>query len=467
MPTEEGLSQAIGCLSTVFPQFLAIEIARLTDEVVSATQAITDPLAAIANKDVQGMVDDVATLAEGNIVESMGAVAVGLAGSYAKREIQDRLEEMALANPGAVKKIQQSRNVGEQVLAGSMIMFALFNEAPYVVAQKMCEKIIKLCDMKLAQLQCMKKHVVQMNNSIAALAKAKNEIVNFTAELQRLSIELGNARTDLRTAVGHDPDGTIFFNESAIARAVTNLKDADSILDPQSSGLNLLDVTKILTSGTTSSSHITTSNIKLASMALPHLNFMLEAQAAAVGTVTDAINFNLVGIVNVLGNFRSSATSGRAAEIRERAIKGLISKIENVKNSVDAAIASGSTRSKTAKSLLWSSQIKSITTTADKVQSATYTEGSSEGPTKAAQLQSAYDQLITTINQIDSANVENGIDDVFDLKILINALRKSGNKLLATLDDRPATSQSMLNFTVLVCNRYPGRLVIDLCIFLC
>ena len=456
MATEEGLTNTIGCLSVVFPQFLAKEIARVTDEIVSAAQAVTDPLAAMADTNVQGLVDDVASLSEGSVVDGLSSAAGGLAGSYVARELKDRLEAMALANPGAIKKIQQSQNVGEQVLSGAMLLFSLFNEAPYVAVQRMCEKIINLTNLKAEQLQCLKKHIIQMNNSVAALAKARNEIVDFSDNLSRVSLELDSAQRELSIGVFTNADGSFGFDENAIARAVIDLKQADAILSPVKSELNLLDVANILTSGTTSASHITESNITLAAMVLPHLSFLLEAEMAAVVSVTDAINFNLSGIAGVLTNFSSVSTASRVGEIRARTIRELREKVRLVKANIDAVLDTDDTRLQTQYSLLWSSQINAVVATANKVQSPSFGAGSSEGPTKAQELSDAFDTLIAEINSIDSDNVVNGVDNVFDLKVLVTNVRLSGNRLLKLLDERQLTDAELLNFTVLVAQTATG-----------
>jgi len=456
MATEKGLSDAIGCMATVFPQFLTREIAKLTSEIVSAAQAITDPLAAIGDTNAQSLVDEAASTSVDNITDNLKSTAEGLVGAFALREANKRINEMFGSDSSAIKKIQKSAKVGEQIVANSMLLFSIFKEAPFVAAQRMCEKIVSLSNLKIKQLECMKKHIVQMNNVVSVLAKSKNEIVNFDAELKQLSAELDLAKRDLRISVIRSGDGTVSFDENALARAVGNLKDADAILDPKSSDLNLLDVANILTSGTTSSEHITTSNIKLASMILPHVAFLLEAEMSSVTNVTRVIDFYLSGMVDVLNSFRSSSTSCSVARIRARTIQSLCDRVESVRNEIEEALSSSSSRGKTARSLLWASQIKSITTAADKVQSAAFVAGSSQGMTEAEILQSAYDGLINNINQINSTNVTSAVDDIFDLSILVTAVRKSGTRLLESLDERPLTDDQLLNFTVLVAQTATG-----------
>jgi len=456
MATEEGLTNAIGCLSLVFPEFLATEIARLTEEIVSATQAVTDPLAAIADTNVQGLVDDAASLSEGSIVESMGAAASGLAGSYVRREIQDLMDAMAEANPGAKRKILQAANTAEKVVSNTMLMFALSKEAPFAIAQRMCEKVIELGDLKISQLGCIKKHIVQMNNSVAALAKARNSVVDFSAELGKVSLALDSAKRDLRIAVVGKSISGFAFDENALLRAVSSLTTAEGILAPPGGDLSLLDVTKILTTGSTSASHVSTSNVKLAALAVPHLEYLLGAEISAATSVNDAINFQITGILSVLSSFKSSATAGRAGEIRARTIRDLANRVESLKSQVDAARATGSTRDQTRLSLLWASRLQGMVVTAERVQSNSFEAGSSEGPTKAEELQVAYQGLIDSLNAIDSANVTNGVDDMIGLRVLVTSIRKSGGKLLSLFDDRSPTEADMTNFSILVAQAATG-----------
>ena len=327
MATEAGLSNAIGCLSVVLPEFIALEIARLTDEIVSATQAITDPLAAIADTNVQGIVDDTAELASGSIVENLGDAVAGLVASYAKKDVQDRLDALALANPEEFKEIHKAQNVAEQVYASSMIMVSLFREAPYVAAQRMCEKVVSLSNLKLEQLKCLKKHVVQMSNSVTALAAAKNEIVNFGAELFQVQLKLEIAKRELSKASLKNADGSALIDSNALARGVSAIKDANGILAPEQSEISLLQITNVLLTGTDSGDHTTSANIKLASMVTPHLNFQISAEAHAVRRATEAINFQLESIFQVIDNFRISATKTKSSDIKARAISDLLSKV--------------------------------------------------------------------------------------------------------------------------------------------
>lgn len=449
MATEEGLARSIGCLSTVFPEFLAREIARLTDEVVSASQAITDPLAAVADTNVQGIVDDAASLSEGAITNGIASTSVGLVGSYLKREARDRIEAMAMAYPGAIKKIQEAQNVAEQVVANAMLMFTVYREAPFAVAQKMCERIATLADRKVEQLQCLKKHIIQMSNCVSVMAKAKNQIVDFPAELALLSSELDDARRELRVSLVRRPSGTV-IDELALERAVDALTNAEKILDPVGSDVNLLDVTKILTSGTASSDHITPANIKLAAMMLPHLSYLLEAETSAVFNITNAINFQLIGLSDILNDFSSSATSSRTGDIRARVVSDILARVELLKSDVDKAIESRSTENQTRLSLLWSSSLKSLVSMGIKIQNTSFEAGSSEGTTKFEEMQDGYDELIRRLGTINSDNVVSGVDDVADLVTQVTNLRKSGSKLMKIIDERDPTDADMLNFTILV-----------------
>jgi len=447
--TEAGLAKAIGCLSTTFPQFLAKEIARLADSVVSATQAIADPLSAIADTNVQGVIDDVATLGANRNLDEIGVIGEGLIRSYVTREVREELAAQAAAHPKRRKRILDALNTGEQVMASAMVMFSLYREAPYVVAQKMCENLVRLTQLKIDNLECLKRHILQMNNCVSALAKAKNEIVNFPAALAALSAELETAKQNLTRAV-QTVGGSIVINSAALSTAKDALQSADVILDPTGSDHSLLDVVNILTSGTTSSEHITESNIWLAAMAVPHLSFYLEAEMAAIERTTEAINFLLDGLATVMVSFRSSAVSSRTKEIRSRTIQSILSKTTALKAQVDASRQDNRTQVQTHKSLEWSSRLKTLISMLDNVQSNSYSEGSSEGANHALELSQIYDALIFTITQINSDNVIVGVDDITDLKYKVTHLRKAGNHILKVLDEKAVTDADMLTFTTLV-----------------
>jgi hypothetical protein len=86
MASIDDVKTAFGCLSTVFPQFVAKELAALTDEIATSIQGFTDPLTALGDINVDSLVEDVATLSEGDIYNNLGRAAVGLVGQYARRE---------------------------------------------------------------------------------------------------------------------------------------------------------------------------------------------------------------------------------------------------------------------------------------------------------------------------------------------------------------------------------------------
>jgi hypothetical protein len=447
--TTEGLTKAIGCLSTTFPQFLAKEIARLADSVVSATQAIADPLSAIADTNVQGVIDDVATLSQNRNLDDIGVIGEGLIRSYVTREAREELEAMAAANPKDKKKILDALNTGEKVMSSAMVMFSLYREAPYVVAQKMCENLERLTQLKIDNLNCLKRHILQMNNCVSALAKAKNEIVNFPVALAALSAALEAAKQNLTRAVT-TVGGSTVINSQALSAAKAALQQGDVIIDPTGADHSILDVVNILTSGTTSSEHITESNIWLAAMAVPHISFYLEAEMAAIERTTEAINFLLDGLATVMVSFRSSAVSSRTKEIRSRTIQSILSKTTALKAEVDAARQSNVTSIQTHKSLLWSSRLKTLISMLDKVQSNSSSEGSSEGSNHALELSKIYDDLIYTITQINSEHVVVGVEDISTMKTQVTHLRKAGNHILKVLDEKAVTDSDMLTFTTLV-----------------
>ena len=71
MATLADVETAIGCLSTVYPEFVSKELATLTDSVTSAIQGFTDPLAALGDIQVDSLVNDVQMISEGDIFDNL------------------------------------------------------------------------------------------------------------------------------------------------------------------------------------------------------------------------------------------------------------------------------------------------------------------------------------------------------------------------------------------------------------
>ena len=76
MASAEDIEQAYACLSIVFPEFVAKEMAAATDQIVATIQGFSDPLAAIGDLNVDSLVDDVATLEGHGAIPGAGRAAV-------------------------------------------------------------------------------------------------------------------------------------------------------------------------------------------------------------------------------------------------------------------------------------------------------------------------------------------------------------------------------------------------------
>src|SRR5262245_5015651 len=144
----DDIKTALGCLSTVFPQFVAKEIATLTDEIVTGVQSFTDPLTAFGDMNVDALVDDVATLYEGAIYSNLAGAAAGLMGQYAKREATDLVASMSSENASVRNRVQAIRNLSSEIVSAVGTMMSLFPDVPYIAAQRMCSTIIDLADLK-------------------------------------------------------------------------------------------------------------------------------------------------------------------------------------------------------------------------------------------------------------------------------------------------------------------------------
>lgn len=451
MPTQEDLSHAIGCLSTVFPDFVAKELATLMDGILAGVQGFSDPLSAAANLQLDSLIDNVASLSEGDVFDNLSEAAVGLTSQYVRREISETMATLSEEFPGVTKRVHQIRNTGERMVTTGYLMMGLLADMPYVAAQKMCETIVKMADLKNANLECMKKHITQLVNAVIVLAKNVDEYKDDTME------NLGQVSELLRVALlelagSQRASGTqIIFDSKAFERARDALAEVSLLLTPDKNGTSILDVADILTYGSVETGHVSRENVALSSIVIPSLLQIIQAEIEAAAAQSSIINHMISSLSQVLESFRSSANTSKVQAQRARGIAEISRRITDLKARVDLAIKRDSTRAASSEMLLWSSRVKSMIVVMDQIKELTFKEGSTEDIGKTATLQNAFQDLLTTITNIsseDGATVA-GIEDISILRGKVLALVKGVDRVRSDLDAGRATESRMATFHAL------------------
>lgn len=446
MASIDDVKLAAGCLSTVFPQFVAKELATLTDQIATAIQGFTDPLAALADLNVDSLIADVATLSEGDIYSNLGAAAGGLAAQHVRREAGDILGVMAAEYPSVTKRVHSIRNLSSNVALSASSMLALLSDMPYVAAQKMCEVIIELDDLKIRNLQCLKKHIAQLSNAVLVLAKSvetyKDETFEDLDEVAALLVQV-QASLVLSQLV---KNGKTVFDARAFDRARQQLSDASALLTPDKDGTSLLDATEILAFGSVTSADVTLGNRKLTMLVIPSLIQLIEVEVSAVISQVQVINYYISKLSLVIGNYRRAGQTSKVAEQRSRAIREIQSRLANLAERIDLARSRQALRAASGEMLLWSSRVKTILATMVRVNQLTMQEGSPEGPDKAYLLEQSFQALLTGLTAIENEETAVGIENPLLLRDRVLALTKGARRIVKDLESGRTTANRLATF---------------------
>lgn len=444
----DDLKTAVGCLSTVFPQFVAKELAMLTDQIATAFQSVTDPLAALGNTQVDSLVDNIATISEGDIFSNLTGAAAGFAFQHAKRELEEQLEAMSADNPDLVKRVQKIRNLASKAQAAIGLELSMISDMPYLVAQRMCKTIIELTEQKKKTLQCLRKHIAQLVNSILLIVRTGGEFAARTfSDLTEALRLIDSARDNLQRSL-RARNGTIGFDVQAFGRARLSVENASVQLTPDKDGTSLLDVADILQSGSISAGQTSRANQRLVLIVLPGLMNLIEAEVGAVAGQVRVINFYIKKLGSLIASFRRVGQSSQIHAQRVRLIRDIQNRLTDLAERIEIAIERKSLRAASAEMLLWASRIKSILVTMDSVKDLTLKEGSLEGPDKALILETEFRALLTDLTSIsaDPGIFEAGIEDPLRLRTAVFALTKGARRLLKDLENGRSSENHLATF---------------------
>jgi len=459
VPTEEELTHAVGCLSTIFPQFVAKELAGLMDGILSGVQGFTDPLSAAADLNLDSLIGKVSEISEGDAFGNLAGAAAGLTSQYVKRELSEAMESLSKEFPGVTKRVQDIRNLSGKVTTTAYLMMGLASDMPYVAAQNMCRTIVKAVDLKVANLECMRKHIIQLTNAVLVLAQNVETYKDTTLEnLDEVSLLLSEAITELTNSqriVGN----AIAFDSQAFDRARDALLNVSALVTPDQDGTSILDVVDILTYGSVEAAHVDRGNVALSTVVIPSLIYLIEAEMGAIASQSSVINHMISGLSQVLDSFRSSANTSLVQEQRARGIAEILARITDLKLRVDSAIRRQSTRAASGEMLLWSSRVKSMIVFMDQIKELSFIEGSEQDVGQAALLQAQFDLLLTRLTSISSGDgaTVSGIENITVLKTKVLGLTKGALRVRDDIDAGTTSPNRMATFHALVAQSALGQ----------
>jgi hypothetical protein len=441
----DDITEAIGCLSIVFPQFVSKELSSLTDQIITGVQAFTDPLAAIGDLSTDSLISKVGELSSNDIFGGMASVASGLASQFVRREADELLAEMATEEESSIsKRVKGIRNLSGKIVTSVSMMMTLFADMPYAAAQRMCETIIEADELKAANLTCLNKHITQLVNAIMVLGKSTSVYVDETFEdLAEASAKI-EAAQELLTLSQLLVNGSVVFDSEAFGRARDALLDASALLTPDKDGTSQLDRQDIADFGSVEAAAITKADRRLTLLVVPSLISLIESEVGAYASQVNVINFYVKQLGQLIANFRRVGQASRVKTQRARAIAGMQSKLTEILGRIDLAISRQSLRAASGEMLLWSSRVKTIIATMDQVKLLELQEGSIEGPDKALVLEQAFQALLLDLTAISNGDATSlGIENPLLLRDQVLSLTKAARRVMKDIEEGRATESKL------------------------
>ena len=431
------IKSAIGCLSTVYPQYVSQKLAEFTDQILTAVESFTDPFSALADLQLDSLIDDVASLSDTDAFTLAASVATGLTEQFVRRDGESILadnEEFA----SATKRAQDIRNLSNKVVSVSVSMMGTNSDMPYAAAQRMCEIIIQLANLRVKNLNCLRKHIVQVVNSVVTLANNTENYHDDTLDdLQDVSVRLGQVETELATSQVI-LDGNVVFDIEAFNRARAGMLEVSRLLTPDIDGTSILDVVDIVTFGSVEASQVDSDSARLIRLVIPSLANLLEVEASAYYSHVEVTNHQITSLLGTVTSFEESASSIRVATERSRTIQAMRDRIDKMHYAIDLAVERQSTTAASAQMLIWSSQTKAIIALMDKLKQLEFVPASDD-----ALLESEFQTLLDDLTGLNNDVTVAGIEDPQPLRDAALSLSQMALRVMGDLEAGRATAGRM------------------------
>lgn len=445
MATADDIKGAISCLATVFPQFVSKELATLTDSVATAIQGFVDPLAALGDIDLDSLVVDVEVLSKDDVFDDLKSAAVGFGTQHVKRQAKTALDAISREFASPIKRVQEIRNLSNQLISAAQGSMRRLPDFPYAAAQKMCETIIRLDDLKVANLQCLKKHVAQLVNSMLVLLSNEDYKKDILGDLALAKIQLSNASNELGKSQTIRAGKTV-FDSKAFQRARDSMLAANRFLTPDKGSANILAETNVLTAGSINPDQASRGNQALVHIAIPQIANLIDSEILAVVAQIEVINFHITQLDGLIANYRRTATVSRIQTERARAIESIKAKLVELCIRIELALDRESLTHASSEMLAWSSTVKTIIATIDKVSALSLQEGSISGPDKAFELEEALAKLIADLRAISSSLTEDGLEEPITFRDKVMSLTNAARRIIFFVEEGKVPQNKLATF---------------------
>jgi hypothetical protein len=346
----------------------------------------------------------------------------------------------------------------------------MIRTAPYLAAQKICSNMVEMTNLKIENLDCLKKHVIQLSNAIAVLIKNRTGYKSYiTKDLKEVSALLSSADNEL-TRSQRIGGGQVVFDWGPFDQAQAYLIDVSKKLNPDSNGTSILDLTNALTMGAISDAYATKENMVLSLMSVRSLIYLIQQEAAAYRQHVAFINSMVDALRNLSDQYQRVVDSSKVRQMRAQLIADLKNRIASMKGQIDScvsAVQKPPTGSAVAKQLqratdngvsgmmlLWSSRAKSMVVMMDYFRQAALSEGSPEDLGQTAYLDIQLDKLLQLLSLISTQDgaTQAGIEDPLPLFIAANGICNGAIRFMKDLESDYVSDSNLATFHALVAN---------------
>jgi hypothetical protein len=439
---------AITCLSGAMSAFITQEAVKLTARVTSIVASFTDPLDALASTNVKQLANDVSSAASGNIAGNLASLGAAIIVGKVKRELNSILADVIKANPGVGDAIQRITNLSEAVYGIISLAVLLRKEAPYSAVKLIIDDLEEILTTKENSLKSMKTHIVQMNNVLQATTdNPTNTALQLKADLAIVSADLKTASNHLLTLQTNLAATTSVFVQKEFDAAVAKINSADSVLCPETD-TNLLDVGSALAQGSLGAEFLTDAQIKMSSYSIRPLSVIIECEMKAIERANKRITLFLDRLGDVIPSYEDAVKSEGMKNFQIKLVAELRKRVDALTNDIDKAIAKDSIDTLALHSLSWCGRMGAIKEMAPKVENQ-LTAGSDDQD-RLDQMNKEVEDMLDAIEDINSTNVTEGVEDLTAMKSQINTLVGQGKAIVKLMGTSQLTSFDISSFQITV-----------------
>jgi hypothetical protein len=381
---DEKLTHIVGCLSEVYPLFVSQLIAEETAKAAAVLEAVTDPIGALLDKNVDALIADMTSLASGDPMANLVRAGLGLFWQEKGRDmLKDSLNDIFDANPSLRKDLAFAESAISKILSLCHLFISLSAEAPYAIAQLALRSMQPFLDQKQRNLGCLRKHIVLLNNALLAIGLDPLKVNDETATMvEDFLSELTDAQIDVRD-VQRSLQGVGGFLTNRFASARSHLDKADAIISPEDGGTSLFDVLVASTKAAAGVEFTTLASRRLAIMTAHIMSDLIDVEMAAVKANTRAINLIVAAVKAITSDLANVQQSAKVRDLRLRLLKRFDLELTSLIVQVTTAVNENDDGVDSSKvgllAIPWTAMVRSLRIQAMKIANADLSQASATG----------------------------------------------------------------------------------------